>query len=1148
MLGSRLSRTVFLLSIGLLAAAASGWAQTNLALNRPVTASSTENAGSGANLAVDGNAGTRWSSAFTDPQWIYVDLGATYTVTRVTLVWEAAYGKAYQIQVSTNASTWTSIYSTTAGDGGTDDLTGLIGSGRYVRMYGTARATQYGYSLWELQVYGTSGATPTSTARPTATATTARATATATAARATATATSSSTTNLALNRPATASSTENAGTTANLAVDGNAGTRWSSAATDPQWIFVDLGTASAIGRVVLNWEAAYATAYQIQTSNDAATWTSIYSTTTSTGGVQTLTVSGNGRYVRMNGTARATQFGYSLWEFEVYGSGGATPTSTSRATATATTATRATATPTATATPRATATASGVAANIALNHMAFSSSDESAGVAANFAVDGNATTRWGSTFSDPQWIYVDLGASASITKVVLNWEAAYAKSFQIQTSSDSATWTSIYSTTTSAGGVQTLNITGSGRYVRMFGTLRSTAYGYSLWEFEVWGTGGAPAPTPPGRVTPKPLAATQWDAQVTSLMSQMSQAEKVAQTNGGSATFDTPDNTRLGIPGFHMSDGPHGIRGGTLWPDLSGAACSFDTALEQQVGTAMGQEFRSLGKNVSLGPMVDVVRDGRWGRANETYSEDPFLNGTLGAARVRGIQSAGVIPVVKHYTAYYVEQGRGNNPIQASERSLREIYVQPFQRAIAGGGPLGIMAAYNAVNGWAMTANNHLLTGVLKNDLSFQGWVVSDWGAIYNALDAAWGGTDIEMPGSAAFGQLGTFVANGQLPQSILDDKVRRILTSKYANGMMAAGYNATAFTGVVNTPAQNAIARTAAQKSLVLAKNNGNILPLSKTATQTIAVIGDYATICRNDGGGSGSLNGPYCVTPLQGIQSKVASNVTITTNWQTANWVIVVVGINDLGEAFDRTNLDLPNGPTCNCSQNALVAQVLAAKPNNTIVVYTGGSFTIGGSWSSAPAVVVALYPGQEQGNALADVLFGDYNPGGRLSVTFPADASQVPAWPTTTVEPAGEGRGYFYYDKHNLTPLFPFGHGLSYTTYAYTNLRISPTSVTAGQTVTVMVDVQNTGTRAGEEVVQLYVHDQVASVDRRVKDLRGFQRVALTAGQTKTLTFTLTSSDLAFWNDTTGSWLAEPGAFDVLIGASSRDIRLQGTFTLN
>jgi hypothetical protein len=272
-------------------------AATLLSQGMPTTASSTENAGTPASAATDGNTGTRWSSAFSDPQWLQVDLGSTATISQVVLQWEAAYGKAFQIQVSPDATNWTSIFSTTTGTGGTQTLN-VTGTGRYIRMYGTARGTQYGYSLWEFQVYGTTGSGGGGSCV--------------------------TTTNAALNHPATASSTENAGTPASAAVDGNTGTRWSSAFSDPQWLQVDLGASQSICQVTLNWEAAYATAFQIQVSPDATTWTPVYSTTTGTGGTQTLTVSGTGRYIRMYGTARATPYGYSLWEFAVYTTTGGT--------------------------------------------------------------------------------------------------------------------------------------------------------------------------------------------------------------------------------------------------------------------------------------------------------------------------------------------------------------------------------------------------------------------------------------------------------------------------------------------------------------------------------------------------------------------------------------------------------------------------------------------------------------------------------------------------------------------------------------------------------------------------------------------------------------------------------------------------------
>ncbi|MFI6327565.1 discoidin domain-containing protein [Micromonospora chersina] len=431
-----------------------------LSQGRPVTASSVQSAAFPASAAVDGDAGTRWSSAAADPQWLRVDLGATATVSQVVLQWEAAYATAYQVQVSADGATWSTVYGTTSGDGGVDTLT-VAGSGRYVRVHTTARGTAYGVSLWEFRVYGTTAAGGCDT-----------------------------TGNAALNRPATASSTENAGTPASAAVDGNAATRWSSAASDPQWIRVDLGASRTICRVDLTWETAYATAYQVQVSADGAAWTTVYGTTTATGGNQQLTVTGSGRYVRVLGTTRATVWGYSLWEFAVRTSGGPPPSS-----------------------PPPSSPPPGGDVLLSYNKPAVASSHQDDGACWQClparAFDLDPASRWATSATtgwvDPGWIYVDLGATATIHRVVLQWDPAYATAYQIQTSTDAVTWTTVYSTTTSAGFTQTLDVTGTGRYVRMYGTARSSGYGYSLWEFQVYGTGGAPTappPTPPDPTFP----------------------------------------------------------------------------------------------------------------------------------------------------------------------------------------------------------------------------------------------------------------------------------------------------------------------------------------------------------------------------------------------------------------------------------------------------------------------------------------------------------------------------------------------------------------------------------------------------------------------------------------------------------------------
>ncbi len=436
---------------------------TNMALNRPTTASSNEGDAWAAANAVDGNSNTRWASLATDAQWISVDLGTVASFNKVVLNWEAAYGKSYEIQTSTDGTTWTKVYSTTTSVGGKETLN-VSGSGRYVRMFGIARGTGYGYSLWDFEVWSPAAGV-SSSASSVASSSSKSSVASSVVSSVASSVVSSSVTssskssassssvaasaNLALNRPATASSREGDTTDASFAFDGNTGTRWASAWTDAQWISVDLGATYDLNKVVLKWEGAYGKSYEIQVSADNVNWTKAYGTTTGAGGTETLSVAGTGRYVRLNGTLRGTGYGYSLWEFEVYG----TPA---------------------------------VAGNKALNKPAVSSSDEGAGLAANFAVDGNSTTRWASQATDAQWIYVDLGAVRPITGVSLHWETAYGKAYNIQVSNDATTWTTVQSITNSDGGYDDIPLSTSGRYVRMQGVTRATGYGYSLWDFEVY--------------------------------------------------------------------------------------------------------------------------------------------------------------------------------------------------------------------------------------------------------------------------------------------------------------------------------------------------------------------------------------------------------------------------------------------------------------------------------------------------------------------------------------------------------------------------------------------------------------------------------------------------------------------------------------
>jgi beta-glucosidase len=650
----------------------------------------------------------------------------------------------------------------------------------------------------------------------------------------------------------------------------------------------------------------------------------------------------------------------------------------------------------------------------------------------------------------------------------------------------------------------------------------------------------------------------------------MNISEKLAQMHGNfTDIMRSASVLRLNVTGLHMSDGSIGENdGGMVWPAGTGMGATWDVALAKEVGTGWGKDARSVGVNTALGPMCNLARDGRWGRSSEGFGEDPYLSGKITAAEVQGIQSVGVAATTKHYTAYSTNAAN----VILSRRSLYEIYNLPFQLAVQEGGTLAIMSSYNAVNGSVMANQIDLIQGVLKDEMGFNGLVMSDWGAVYdnvNRAEGAMSGLDMSMPNNLQFGpQLYPWVVNGTVPIDIINDHARRTLRVMVELGMQEPGYNPTKYHQPVDhrsSPEARQLAYKAGKKSIILGKNENNILPLSKTRSRTLAIVGGNMTECdqkcgmityydngttladavRTSSPGStqmfitAGLDSPP-LTARQAIMRQLnGSQVKVTDDWSKADEVIVVVGIDDHGEGGHRDNI----GPLP-FHQDDLVGEILKQK-KNVVVVYTGGSFCTAGNWSSAPGLIFALYPGLDQNKALADVLFGDYNPAGRLPITFPQTESQLPGdGEDAQFEDVWEARGYPYFDYHKTTigePAFYFGHGLSYTTFKYSDLSVK----SSGDNWIVTVQITNNGARDGEEVVQLYVHQEKPSLTRRVKDLRGFQRVPINASQSSTLTFTLTPADLAFYDDRGSAeehhWLVEADTFTIYVGASSNDLRL-------
>jgi beta-glucosidase len=645
----------------------------------------------------------------------------------------------------------------------------------------------------------------------------------------------------------------------------------------------------------------------------------------------------------------------------------------------------------------------------------------------------------------------------------------------------------------------------------------------------------------------------------------------------------TPKNTKAGMfagtgDGFHgggngsipriiMSDGPHGVRPtsgaqAVVFPTDACLASTWDTAMAYMQGQAMGEEFRGLSKNCQLGPAFDLVCHPQGGRASEYMSEDPYLSGYMAAADVRGIQTKGVIATIKHYACNNKENNRTNLSANMSERSLQELYLYNWKPSVVDAHCWGIMSAYNRVNTSYASSNKYIMTDVLRNQWGYKYLVMTDWGASSdNFTTEIQYGVDIEMSNARNYQAA---VINGQ-PDSIVNMHVRRMLNSHVMIGDLIAGYDSTAYKNLFRSDAHRLVSRTVGANGIVLARNTGNLLPLPKTGKK-IALIGPYANKYRNGTGGSANVTPDRQSTPQQGINALLAAvgagASTIVTDINSADYVICFVGVHGESEGSDRPSLAVAaDGGASGLGGDNDAQTALTAKPNNTIIVFTGGSAASAGNWSKAPAIVIAFYPGQEQGYNIADVLFGNVNPSGKLPVTFPADAGQlIPnfAGSGDLNYPASDvAHGYFRANKLAQTPLFWFGHGLSYTTFTYSNLQIYPAAITAGDQVHVRMTVANSGLVAGKEAVQLYLSMSAStSLPPRVQDLRGFQKVSLNAGASTTVDFLLTAEEMQRFNPNgadykgVGTWQVLPGTYGVRVGTSSdmnEKPSLSGSFTV-
>jgi beta-glucosidase len=827
------------------------------------------------------------------------------------------------------------------------------------------------------------------------------------------------------------------------------------------------------------------------------------------------------------------------------------------------------------------------------------------------------------------------------------------------------------------------------------------------------------APAGPGAPAAPSSAACPWigshapvENRVSQVRSKMTLDEEITMVHGAAGSAYTgyiPGDARLCIPALKMQDGPVGVRmdDTTQLPAAANVAASFDPSIAKSYGAVIGAEDKAKGVDVDLGPTVNIVRDPRWGRAFESYSEDPYLTGQIGSADIEGIQSQGVMAQVKHWAVYNQETNRNTVTDNAviDDRTVQEVYTAAFGTIVAQANPSSAMCSYSSING-TYACENAYLNNILKNQFGFDGFITSDWGGTHSTVASANAGMDMQMPDDSYFGTaLKTAVENGQVAKTRVDDMVTRIMREEFRFGLFDHP-SADAPDAVASTAGHVAVAKQAAEDGAVLLKNSGNLLPLDGKKVKSIAVIGDGAgKDTMSAGGGSATVAGTGTVTPYDGIKARAGSGTTVayaqgnvsangqlpvvdsqylappsgtghglqgdyyanTTlagtpaatrtdaavdfNWNGAapasgvpgtnfstkwtgtltppatgtytfgltsddgsrllidgkqvidNWRdqathtetgtvtlsadkpvsvevdyyqgtggdevhlgwetpdsdlvgqatdlaaksdVAVVYANDFeSEGSDLSNIDLPG------DQNALIEAVAKANPNTVVVLNTGSAVTM--PWiDQVKGVFEAWYPGQESGNAIAALLYGDVNPSGKLPVTFPKSLDQVPAssaaqWPGVDGKvqySEGLDVGYKYYDAKGETPLYPFGYGLSYTSYRFSNLHVDGSTLRENGKLRVTADVTDTGDRAGSEVAQLYLSDPKAAGEP-ANQLKGFAKVALGAHQTKQVAFDVTAQDASYWNSDAQAWTLTPGAYQVHVGDSSRSLPLSGGF---
>ena len=695
----------------------------------------------------------------------------------------------------------------------------------------------------------------------------------------------------------------------------------------------------------------------------------------------------------------------------------------------------------------------------------------------------------------------------------------------------------------------------------------------------------------------------QMEKRIEKLIKKMTLEEKVGLLHGNSK-FYVAGVERLGIPEWSLSDGPHGVRAeinrhdwayagwtndsASYFPTDTAFAAAWNPELAYRRGEVLGEEARWRKKDVLLGPGVNIIRSPLCGRNFEYMSEDPYMNSVLAVAYIKGLQSRDVACSVKHFAVNNQETNRTTVDVECSERALREIYLPAFKAAVQEGGALTVMAAYNKFRGEFCAENNYLVRKILRNEWGFDGVYVTDWGAAHSTVPSMEAGLDLEM-GTLIDKYEDWYYANplieavksGKIPMSLVDEKVGDVLRVMIKTNVLDPKKRFGP--GSMNTKEHQQATYDAAAEAIVLLKNQNNLLPLDFSSIKSLAVIGDNATRKHSNGGLSSEIKAVYEVTPLEALRAKWGDKVDIrfaqgyeklstfvegSNNGQssgtfssktqesdallkeavevarTSDVALLVCGLNhDYDtESFDRLNMDIPYG------QVELIQEVVKANPRTIVVMIAGSPLNMAAVDICSPAIVWAWFNGMEGGNALVDVLSGKVNPSGKMPFTTPVSLDQSPAhalgnFPGRDLKVNYEEDilvGYRWFDTKGLPVVYPFGYGLSYTTFNYSNLNTDKKTYDQADTIQATFTLTNTGDREGAEVAQLYVSDPVCSVMRPVKELKGFKKVFLKPGESRRITLDIPVSSLAFYSEAQSQFVVEPGEFILQLGASASDIK--------